>query len=83
MQRYYFDLHDHEIERDKRGTELDDDRAARISAVRFAGEVLKNEPTLLDEEDLTICARDRDGTIIFSVDMSLTDHRKASGSGKP
>ena len=75
MPRYFFDLHDHVSEIDRLGTELGTQRAAQIAAVEFAGEILKNEPTILDTNELAIDARAEDGTILFTVHINLVDHR--------
>lgn len=44
MPRYFFHSADGGRERDLQGTELPDDAAAQLSAVRYAGEVLRWEP---------------------------------------
>lgn len=75
MPRFFFDLHDHESETDNLGTELGSERAAWIAAVQFAGEVLKNEPTILESEGLMIDARDEKDNVIFTVEVKLVDHR--------
>ncbi|MBX7535836.1 hypothetical protein LCM19_05805 [Qipengyuania flava] len=75
MPRYFFDLHDNFTETDDLGTELLDDPAARIAAVQFAGEVLKNEPEILEVGTLQIDARDTEGNILFTVDIRLKDRR--------
>ena len=75
MPRYFFGLHDHSSEFDRLGTELDSQRAAQVAAVEFAGEILKNEPSILDSKGLAVDARDEDGTILFTVHIKLVDHR--------
>lgn len=75
MPRYFFDLHDNFTETDLLGTDLDSDAAARSAAIQFAGEILKNEPSILTEGELQIDARDRDGNILFTVDIRLKDKR--------
>ena len=70
-----FDLHDHSSEFDRLGTELDSQRAAQVAAVEFAGEILKNEPSILDSKGLAVDARDEEGAILFTVHIKLIDHR--------
>lgn len=44
MPRYYFDIADGEAFPDRQGVDLPDLAAARVEAVRFAAEVLKEMP---------------------------------------
>lgn len=44
MPRYHFHCADGKREMDVDGTELEDIQSAQLEAIKFAGEVLRNEP---------------------------------------
>lgn len=48
MPHYYFSLYDHVREPDDIGLDLPDDAAARSEAIRFAGELVRDDPAMLD-----------------------------------
>ena len=48
MPTYYFDIRDGERDTDDDGVELEDIHAARIQAIKFAGDYVSGEPSLLD-----------------------------------
>lgn len=68
MPRYYFDLADHENERDRTGTELADADAARKQAVIFAGAYLRDHPELIwDGKEIRVIVRNADDLVVFTV----------------
>lgn len=70
MPRYFFTLRDHVVETDDEGVELADAHAARIEAIRYAGEVLRDEPQLLDGRNLLVVeVSDAAGGEAFRLEM--------------
>ena len=69
--RYFFKVTNGVREVDLAGTELLDENAARREAVRFAGELLKDEPMLLDHGRLLVSVRNEDGSIEFAITIRL------------
>lgn len=49
MPRYYFNTVDGGRDQDDQGSELPDTEAARVAAVRYAGDVLRDQPEVLDK----------------------------------
>lgn len=47
MPRYFFNTADGGVNPDDHGMELPDDTAARVAAVRYAGDVLSDQPDVL------------------------------------
>ncbi|EQB14791.1 DUF6894 family protein [Novosphingobium lindaniclasticum] len=79
--RYFFKVTNGVREVDLAGTELLDENAARREAVRFAGELLKDEPMLLDHSRLLVSVRNEDGSIEFAITIRL--EVKAIRSAEP
>lgn len=79
--RYFFKVTNGVREVDLAGTELLDENAARREAVRFAGELLKDEPMLLDHGRLLVSVRNEDGSIEFAITIRLDV--RAIRSGQP
>ncbi|MDF2640592.1 MAG: hypothetical protein K0R64_3576 [Novosphingobium lindaniclasticum] len=79
--RYFFKVTNGVREVDLAGTELLDENAARREAVRFAGELLKDEPMLLDHGRLLVSVRNEDGSIEFAITIRL--EVKAIRSAEP
>lgn len=69
--RYFFKLTNGVREMDLAGTELHDEDAARREAVRFAGELLKDDPALLDHGQLLVSVRDEDNLVEFAITIRL------------
>lgn len=70
MPRYFFSLRDHTIETDDVGTELPDISAARVEAIRFAGEMLRDQPELLDDnQTLFVWVTDEAGGRPFQLEV--------------
>lgn len=68
MPLYYFDLDDHDAEPDPTGTDLTNDDAARVQAVVFAGEYLRDHPDLVwDGQEIRVVVRDADRRILMTV----------------
>ncbi|WP_102957676.1 DUF6894 family protein [Mangrovicella endophytica] len=72
MTRYFFNLTDGTRDTDDVGTDLDDDQSARLMAIQFAGELMQNEPRLLDHGRLSVDVSDQSGATVFIVEISLT-----------
>jgi hypothetical protein len=74
MPRYFFDLADHENEPDDTGTELYDDNAARVAAIKFAGRYVEDTPDLIwDGKEIRVIARKEDRSVIFTVVVLAVD----------
>ncbi len=74
MPRYFFSLHDHVFETDNVGVELADTHAARLEAIRFGGEVLRDQPELLDDtETLVVEVTCENGSPAFQLEMRAVD----------
>lgn len=70
MPHYYFNIEDHGSYRDDSGTELADNHAARIQAVQFAGEYLRDNPDLLqDARRFVVEVSDDAGTALLRVSI--------------
>lgn len=73
MPRYYFHTVAGTRVSDWEGTELPDLQAARETAVRFAGELLRDDPTLVrDGEPFGVEVTTADGALLFSVAVLAT-----------
>lgn len=73
MERYFFDLRDGTVERDETGTELAGLPEARREAIRFLGEVLKDEPERLAEGTLHVDVSDDRQRHLFGLRVLLDD----------
>lgn len=69
--RYFFKLTNGVREVDLAGTELRDEDTARREAVRFAGELLKDDPALLDHGQLLVSVQDEDSSVEFAITIRL------------
>ncbi len=73
MPRFHFNVHDGSDIWDTDGTELPDLRAARVEAIRLAGEVLKDESEhLASGEAWHMNVVDERGAVLFRIDFRLT-----------
>ncbi|TXN06661.1 hypothetical protein FV222_04915 [Methylobacterium sp. WL103] len=73
MQRYYFNIHDGQDLWDTEGTALPDIRAARIEAIRYAAEVLRDEASRLENgEAWQMDVLSDRGLSLFRVDFRLS-----------
>ena len=74
MPRFFFTLHDHFYESDEVGVELPDRTAARIESIRFAGEVMRDQPHLLDSSQMVkVCVTDANGAAAFRLEIRAID----------
>jgi hypothetical protein len=72
--RYYFDLADHDDDEDDVGVELENADAARVEAVVFAGDYLRDNPGLVwDGTRFSVRVRDEDGRRLYSVEVSAKE----------
>jgi hypothetical protein len=68
MPRFHFNVHDGVSKLDKKGTVLPDWQAARIEAVRLAGDILKHEAQRVAlGEDWRLEVTDHAGLILFQM----------------
>ena len=66
--RYFFNQLNGELKLDDDGMEFASIRDARIEAVRYAGEVIKDHPTLVwTGEDFRIEVTDENALLLFTV----------------
>ena len=83
MPIYFFDIHDGEGDRDYEGVELPDLYAARAEAIKFAGDFVRNDPSLLDGHKLNIKLLDENRAPLYRVTISLTDLRSRGDAPQP
>ena len=87
MPRYYFHTCDGTQDIDRLGHELPDDDAARSEAIRYAGGLLADDPTIVGrEETLRINVTNEQGRLscsilILSVDAGWTSEPATELSG--
>ena len=68
MPRYFFATADGTRETDHIGTQLANIAAARVEAIRYAGDVLSDQPGMLwDGEDFRVEVSDETGLVLFTV----------------
>jgi hypothetical protein len=68
MARYFFNQIDGEFKVDDRGLEFESLDRARLEAVRYAGEVMRDHPTLAwAGEDFRIEVTDENKLVLFTV----------------
>jgi hypothetical protein len=68
LPRYFFQVSGGNHVLDAEGSELPNASAARLQGIRFAGEILKDMPTLLYETaDVKIDVTDENGQVLFKV----------------
>ena len=74
MPRYFFDIDNDARYIDEEGTELAGADDARIQAVIFAGDYLRENPGLVrDGGHLHVAVRDALGTILLTVAVTTSD----------
>jgi hypothetical protein len=79
MPRYFFNVADGEREPDLKGLILADGNAARIAAIRFAGDVMSDEPDILKERNqFSVEVADESGAVLFVI---LTTIRETGSTG--
>lgn len=72
MAQYFFQVDDASGEPDEDGQDFPDDEAARLSAVRAFGEMLKDERVLLVTGLFTLHVRDGDGRTVLRLKAEAT-----------
>ena len=83
MPRFHFDLHDGVDHPDVDGVILPDVAAARIEAVRYAGELLHGQPELFWRgEEWTMTVTNAERLALFSLTIMATD-APALSAGRP
>lgn len=79
MPKYFFQVSGGNHVLDVEGSELPNASAARIQGIKFAGEILRDMPTMLYETaDLKIDVTDENGRVLFAVRVTTF-----SDSGSP
>ena len=74
MPRFYYNVYDGKSGLDVIGTELPDWDAARVEALRFMGEIMKdNARHILLYEDWRLEVTDSTGLILFQVALLMTE----------
>lgn len=79
MPRYFFHTVDGGRERDTDGVELSSPAVARVEAIRFAGEVLTQDPdTLWDGREFRVEVVDEQKQLLFTI-VTMAIDAPASG----
>ncbi|MES3153841.1 DUF6894 family protein [Sphingomonas faeni] len=74
MPRYFFDIDNHRHDVDEVGTDLESDDDARVQAVIFAGDYLRDHPDIVwDGSRFAVVVRDEADTVLLSVLVTATD----------
>ena len=72
--RYHFNVYDGVSSLDSDGTELPDWRAARIAAIRFAGEILRDDADRIDlGQDWWIEVTDHTGLVLLRMALHVAE----------
>ena len=84
MPRYFFHTLDGFLDLDQEGTELADDNAARLQAVRYIGELLQSDPNYIwDGHALRVNVTNETGKAVFTVlTMAVGNASKSSLSDR-
>ena len=86
MSLYFFHFHDKQTPPDLEGSELPDIQAARVEAVRLAGEALKwHAETFWNDGEWSLEVTDHTGLTLFTLYFTATEaaairHREARPS---
>jgi hypothetical protein len=74
MPRFYFNVHDGKSGLDIEGTELPSWHAARIEAIRLAGEILRDDaPHIALDDTWRLEVTDHCGLVLFQIAFLLID----------
>jgi hypothetical protein len=74
MPRYFFDLHDHKRDADDEGTELANDDEARVQAIIFTGDYLRDHPQLVSNGSrFRVALRDEADAVLLNVVVTAED----------
>jgi hypothetical protein len=81
MPVYHFNVRDGSEISDSDGTDLPDIRAARLEAVKLAGQMLLDRPgTFWEGSDWHLDVSDESGLTLFRLDFTATDMAAAPAS---
>ncbi|WP_380782334.1 DUF6894 family protein [Sphingomonas sp. R86520] len=79
MPRYFFDMANSTRDIDEEGTELASADDARVQAVVFAGDYLRDQPGLVwDGGQFAVAVRDEAGRVLLNVVVTATDPADSS-----
>ena len=79
MPRYFFHTADGSRDRDLEGVDLEDHGVARKEAIKFAGSVLNDQPSVLwDGRDFRVEVTNRKGDLLFTI-ITLAVNAPAGG----
>ena len=68
MPRYFFHSVDGRLDVDEEGTDFPDLAAARIGAIRYAGDVLSSEPDVLwDGHEFRVQVTNEEGAVVVTI----------------
>lgn len=82
MARYFFHTVDGGTHRDHDGIELESPAAARVAAIRYAGDILSNEPDVVwDGRDFRVFVTDEAGALLFTIVTLSVDCADVDASG--
>lgn len=82
MARYYFHTTDGTVERDTEGMECADLTEVRQRAIRYAGDIMSDEPEVLwDGRDFRVEATNEAGDLLFTI-VTLAINAPAGGDTK-
>ncbi|PTQ63913.1 hypothetical protein C8J45_104158 [Sphingomonas sp. PP-CE-3G-477] len=77
MPRYFFDTDNHTHDGDNEGTDLADDDEARVQAIIFAGDYLRDHPGIVSAGNrFSVSVRDARDTILLTVVVTVEDPRE-------
>jgi hypothetical protein len=79
MARYFFHTTNGSVDRDIEGTEFDDVGDARLAAVTYLAEMLRDRPQLLGEVgNFRVALRDEAGGSLFDIVVTANESRPHS-----
>ncbi len=78
MPRYFFDIDNHTHDADDEGTNLADDDEARVQAVIFAGDYLRDHPEIIwDGSRFSVAVRDENDAVLLTIAVTVEDPSKS------
>lgn len=81
MPRYFFNVAYGERETDTKGLILADSNAARLAAIRFAGDVMSDEPDILKRcNQFSVEVVDESGVVLWIISTTV---RTTEGTHSP
>ncbi len=82
MHRYFFHTADGQVFRDRVGTELANEDAARIEAARLLGQLVNERPAdVWRDDDFRITVTDEADLILFTIDVAAVVAPAARAAG--